>query len=216
MSALIRIAILIGSVRKGSNGVGITNWVASGLSAVAAAQKAAVEIVPVDLTSTTYTLGGLVEDLVPAGVKDPSGYPTPAIANWSRFVSSCQGFVIVSPQYNWGYPGELKNALDHLFNEWVGKPIAIVSYGGHGGGRANAQLREVTGGGMRMKLVEQSVEISLPGEYIRSTNRVAHDASIALHGTPDDKDAFLQPFQKPLEEAMGSLLSLITAPKVDA
>src|ERR1700677_2561553 len=41
---------------------------------------------------------------------------------WSRKVSEGDAFVFVSPQYNWGYPAPLKNALDHLYKEWSGKP----------------------------------------------------------------------------------------------
>lgn len=44
------------------------------------------------------------------------------------------------PEYNGGLTGATKNALDYLFNELVGKPPAIVSYGVKGGNRANQQL----------------------------------------------------------------------------
>ena len=54
--------------------------------------------------------------------------------------------MFVTPQYNWGYPAPLKNALDHLFKEWSGKPAMIVTYGGHGGVRCAAQLRQVLDG----------------------------------------------------------------------
>ena len=50
------------------------------------------------------------------------------------------------PQYNWGYPAPLKNALDHVYAAWNGKPVAIVTYGGHGGGKCAAQLRQVSEG----------------------------------------------------------------------
>jgi NAD(P)H-dependent FMN reductase len=36
---------------------------------------------------------------------------------WSRLVNSFDGFLFVFPQYNWGYPGALKNALDSLSDE---------------------------------------------------------------------------------------------------
>ena len=49
----------------------------------------------------------------------------------------------MTPQYNWGYPAPLKNAIDHLYKEWVGKPAMIVTYGGHGGDKRAAQLRQV-------------------------------------------------------------------------
>src|SRR5262245_13329562 len=42
---------------------------------------------------------------------------------WSRKIAGADGFVIVTPQYNWGYPGALKNALDHLYEEWRSKPL---------------------------------------------------------------------------------------------
>lgn len=62
---------------------------------------------------------------------------------WSREVADASGFVIVTPQYNWGYPAPLKNALDHVYREWAGKPLALVTYGGHGGGKCAEQLLQV-------------------------------------------------------------------------
>lgn len=40
---------------------------------------------------------------------------------WSKKIGEAAGYVFVTPQYNWGYPASLKNALDHLYGEWVGK-----------------------------------------------------------------------------------------------
>ena len=49
----------------------------------------------------------------------------------------------MSPQYNWGYPAALKNAIDHCYNEWRAKPLLIVTYGGHAGNKCAAQLLQV-------------------------------------------------------------------------
>lgn len=65
---------------------------------------------------------------------------------WSALVSSYDGFVFVFPQYNWGYPAVLKNALDYLYAEWRDKPAALVTYGTRGGGRAAAQMQTVLQG----------------------------------------------------------------------
>jgi NAD(P)H-dependent FMN reductase len=65
---------------------------------------------------------------------------------WSRLVSSFDGFIFVLPQYNWGYPAPLKNALDYLYNEWANKPGTIITYGSHGGGKAAEQLKVVLQG----------------------------------------------------------------------
>ena len=56
------------------------------------------------------------------------------------------GYLIVTAEYNHGYPAVLKNALDHLYKEWSGKPLVIVTYGGHGGIKCAAQLRQVAEG----------------------------------------------------------------------
>ena len=70
-------------------------------------------------------------------------YPTPQIARLGQTIDRADGFVIVSPEYNHGYPGVLKNAMDHTFVEWHRKPVAFVSWGNVGGARAVEQLRLV-------------------------------------------------------------------------
>jgi NAD(P)H-dependent FMN reductase len=49
---------------------------------------------------------------------------------WSESVRSAQAYVFVVPEYNHSYNAATKNALDYLCQEWVGKPVAFVSYGG--------------------------------------------------------------------------------------
>jgi NAD(P)H-dependent FMN reductase len=49
----------------------------------------------------------------------------------------------VTPQYNWSIPGALKVAIDHLFHEWGGKPMFMVTYGARGGGKAAGHLRDI-------------------------------------------------------------------------
>ena len=84
---------------------------------------------------------------------------------WSRKVAGAGAIVFVTPQYNWGYPAALKNALDHLYSEWAGKPAMIVSYGGHGGGRCAAQLRQVLEG-LHMKSLAAMPALVLPRAMI--------------------------------------------------
>ena len=79
-------------------------------------------------------------------------YANARTRDWSAKIAAADAMVFVTPQYNWGYPAALKNALDHLYTEWAGKPALIVTYGGHGGGKCAAQLREVLNG-LRMAAV---------------------------------------------------------------
>ncbi|MBI2591671.1 MAG: NAD(P)H-dependent oxidoreductase, partial [Candidatus Brennerbacteria bacterium] len=60
-------------------------------------------------------------------------------------ISRADGFIIVAPEYNHSYPGELKMTLDMVFEQYARKPVAIcgVSAGGLGGARMVEQLRLV-------------------------------------------------------------------------
>jgi NAD(P)H-dependent FMN reductase len=68
---------------------------------------------------------------------------TPEMARRVRRADAADGYVIVTPEYNHGYPAALKNALDHTFIEWHRKPVALVRYGNVGRARAIEQLRQV-------------------------------------------------------------------------
>ena len=54
------------------------------------------------------------------------------------------GYVFVSPEYNYGMPGGVKNAIDYLYNELTGKPILIITYGIFGGLKCSEQLETVS------------------------------------------------------------------------
>jgi NAD(P)H-dependent FMN reductase len=71
--------------------------------------------------------------------------PPPGAVRLSEAVAAGDGLVIVTPEYNNGYPGVLKNALDYLLPELRRKPVGIVtvSAGGFGGVSCLAQLRQV-------------------------------------------------------------------------
>lgn len=70
-------------------------------------------------------------------------YPNETIARWGRTVDAADGFIVITPEYNHGYPASLKNALDYIFPELNRKPITFVGYGNVGGARAIEQLRLV-------------------------------------------------------------------------
>jgi ribosomal protein S18 acetylase RimI-like enzyme len=59
-------------------------------------------------------------------------------------VDSADGFIAITPEYNYGMPATLKNALDYLSREWAWKPIGFVSYGNTSAGtRAVQHAKEV-------------------------------------------------------------------------
>ncbi|PPE74130.1 FMN reductase [Solimonas fluminis] len=59
-------------------------------------------------------------------------------------IALADAFLVVTPEYNHGYPAPLKELLDASYEPWQAKPVAFVSYGGASGGlRAVEQLRQV-------------------------------------------------------------------------
>jgi len=70
-------------------------------------------------------------------------YPNEAVARLGQTLDRADGYIIITAEYNHGYPASLKNTLDHIFPELNRKPVAFVGYGNVGGARAIEQLRLV-------------------------------------------------------------------------
>jgi NAD(P)H-dependent FMN reductase len=75
--------------------------------------------------------------------KNPRAYPTSEVARLGATLDRADGYIVVTGEYNHGYPAVLKNAMDWTFVEWSRKPISFVSWGNVGGSRAIEQLRQV-------------------------------------------------------------------------
>ncbi len=65
------------------------------------------------------------------------------VKSWSEKITSLDGFVFITPEYNHSITGALKNALDLAYQEWNNKAAGIVSYGSTGGARAAEHLRGI-------------------------------------------------------------------------
>jgi NAD(P)H-dependent FMN reductase len=132
--------VIVGSTRPTRRSPAIAKWVAD-----LGDQMGGAPFRVIDLKDL-----GLGMDDEP-GIPAKDDYVRETTRAWSEMVQAAKGVVFVSPQYNWGYPAPLKNAIDHLYREWRGKPALIVTYGSQGGGKCAAQLREVLGGmGLRL------------------------------------------------------------------
>jgi len=70
-------------------------------------------------------------------------YPNEDVARLGRTIDRADGFIVLTAEYNHGYPAVLKNAMDWTFPEWNRKPISFVGWGNVGGARAIEQLRQV-------------------------------------------------------------------------
>ncbi|REE99056.1 NADPH-dependent FMN reductase [Thermomonospora umbrina] len=128
-----RLAVIIGSVREGRFGPTVANWFVG-----QARQRQDLVLDVIDLAEIP---------LPPTGQAAPvsSGeYASPHVLSFASRIGAADAFVVVTPEYNHGYPGPLKIAIDSLNPEWHAKPVGFVSYGGISGGlRSVEQLRAV-------------------------------------------------------------------------
>jgi NAD(P)H-dependent FMN reductase len=87
--------------------------------------------------------------------------------DWSARIDRADAVVFVTPEYNYGYPAAIKNAIDFLHREWRDKPVGFVSYGGVAAGtRAVQQLKQVVTT-LRMVPVVDSVNIPFHATMIK-------------------------------------------------
>jgi NAD(P)H-dependent FMN reductase len=98
---------------------------------------------------------------------------------WSRIVDGCDAIVIVTAEYNYGYPAALKNAIDYLHHEWRHKPVGFVSYGGVAAGtRAVQQLKQVVQA-VQMVAVSGAVNIPFVQQFLADDGSVqANDVMV--------------------------------------
>lgn len=122
----LKLAVIVGSNRKGRFGSTPARWFAGQVE-----QRKDIEMDYIDLAE--LDLGNVLD----------SGL-TEARTQYLDRLDRAEAFVIVTPEYNHGYPAPLKHAIDLGKLQWRAKPIGFVSYGGLAGGvRAVEQLRQV-------------------------------------------------------------------------
>ncbi|MFD0713287.1 NADPH-dependent FMN reductase [Paenibacillus sp. GCM10027626] len=124
-TTLLTIGIILGSTRPGRVSPQVGQWIKD-----IADQRgdAAYEIVDLEQFNLPF-LG------------DPAGREQ--VAAWASRISSLDGFIFVTAEYNHSITGALKNALDSARTEWYNKAAGIVSYGSSGGTRAAEHLRGI-------------------------------------------------------------------------
>jgi NAD(P)H-dependent FMN reductase len=146
---MLRLAIIIGSTRPGRIGEAVARWVYQ-----LAQQRSHAEFELVDIKELDLPL--LDEPVPPSQGK----YSKKHTKKWAAKVASFDGYVFVTPEYNHGTSGALKNAIDFLYAEWTNKAAGFVGYGSAGGVRAVEHLRLVMAE-VQVATVRNQVALSL-------------------------------------------------------
>lgn len=126
----LRIGIIVGSTRPGRKAEAVAKWVQGLAQAREAASYELLDLEDFHLP--------LLDEPVPPMMGQYSKEHT---KRWAAAIGALDGFVFVTPEYNHGTSGALKNAIDYLFREWNHKAAGFVAYGSAGGARAVEALR---------------------------------------------------------------------------
>lgn len=123
----LHIGIILGSTRKGRNSEQVGKWVQGH-----AEERDELTTELLDLREYDLPFLGTTEE------GDPN------VARWVEKIKELDGYIFITPEYNHGIPGVLKNAIDTApRNVYNNKVAGIVSYGSAGGARSTEHLRGV-------------------------------------------------------------------------
>jgi NAD(P)H-dependent FMN reductase len=153
-----KIALIIGSTRANRAGPNVVDFVQKTLKTSPSASKTDLSIVDI----ASFNLPVFNEKILPAMVPAQGQFEHEHSKAWSAAIAPFDGYIFVSPEYNYGTPGGVKNAIDYLYNEWIGKPILIVTYGIHGGAISSESLKK-TLVGMKTRVVETRPQLKYAG-----------------------------------------------------
>jgi NAD(P)H-dependent FMN reductase len=152
INAPIKIKVILASIRRNRFGDKPAHWICSETG-----KKENVLAELLDLRD--YPMPFFDDPIPPAMQKGP--YSNEMVRKWAAKIEESDAFIIVTPEYNHGYPGVLKNALDSICPEWINKPVGFVGYGNSGGARSIEQLRQVA---IELQMVPIKNALHLPVE----------------------------------------------------
>lgn len=154
-----KLKVIIGSTRPSRNGPIVADWFLK-----MAKQYPDFEVELLDLKEIDLPL-----------MDEPNHprlrqYTKEHTKKWSQTIDEADAYVMVTPEYNYGRPATLKNAMDYLFEEWQEKPVGFVSYGGISAGTRAVQELKLTITTLGMMPLPQAVNIPFFSQFINEND----------------------------------------------
>jgi NAD(P)H-dependent FMN reductase len=177
------ISVIVGSTRQGRFSEKPAQWIFKHLE-----KRDGVYARLLDLRNFPMPF---FDQLVPPAMPDRAPYENEIVKKWTAEIARSDGFIFVTPEYNYGAAAVLKNALDWVYPEWNRKAVAFVSYGAVAGARSVQQLRE-TAIELQLAPVRSSVHIPV--------------ATLWAHLRGGDVDAGLAELEAPAKTMIDDLL----------
>jgi len=156
-----KIGIIIGSTRPNRIGDKVGALVKSVLEDAASDKTTTSPPILSLIDIASFNLPPFNEAILPAMVPAQGQFAHEHSKVWSAEIGKHDAYVFVTAEWNFGLPGVTKNAIDYLYNTWIGKPVMIVSYGITGGMSASDSLKK-TLDGMHLQVVDTRVSLTFP------------------------------------------------------
>ena len=185
------ISVIIGSIRQGRFSEKPAQWIFQRLK-----NRGCIDARLLDLRD--FPMPFFDQPLPPAMPGRPP-YDNEVVKKWTAEIARSDGFIFVTPEYNYGPAAVLKNALDWVYPEWNRKAAAFVSYGSAAGARSVQQLRE-TAIELQLAPVRSSVHVPV--------------ATLWAHFKGGDVDTGLAELEIPAKAMIDDLLWWTEALKV--
>jgi NAD(P)H-dependent FMN reductase len=183
------ISVIVGSTRQGRFSEKPAQWIFQHL------KKRDVDARLLDLRDFPMPF---FDHAVPPAMPGRAPYENEIVKKWTAAIEASDGYIFVAPEYNYGPPAVLKNAIDWVYPEWNRKAAAFVSFGGLGGARSVQQLRE-TAIELQLAPIHSSVHIPV--------------ATLWAHFQGGDVDKGLAELETPAKVMIDDLLWWTTALK---
>ncbi|MDB5306352.1 MAG: nadph-dependent fmn reductase [Gemmataceae bacterium] len=177
------ISVIVGSTRQGRFSEKPAQWIVQQIH-----RRDGVEARLLDLRN--YSMPFFDQPVPPAMPGRPP-YENEVVKQWTAAIAASDGFVFVTPEYNFGPAAVLKNAIDWVYPEWNRKAAAFVSYGGAGGTRSVQQLREIA---IELQLAPVRSAVHIPA------------ATLWAHFQGGDVDRGLAELEAPAKAMIDNLL----------
>ena len=159
------VALITGTTREGRFSALVAQWITAHL-----AEHPEVVIDGVDLRDHPLPF---FDGMAPA--RTGRDYARDDVARLGTAIDRADGYVVLTGEYNHGYPAVLKNALDYVYSVWGRKAVAFVSWGGTGGARGVEQLRLVA---VELDMVPIRWAVHIPNPwFIQDVSGVATDVN---------------------------------------
>jgi NAD(P)H-dependent FMN reductase len=163
------VSIIVGSTREGRFSEKVAHWLLGEIKG-----RKDLEARLLDLRE--YPMPFFDQAVAPS-IPGRAPYAHPVVQKWTAQIGEAEAYIFVSPEYNHGIPGVLKNAIDWVSPEWRRKPATFVSYGGVSGARGVEHLRLIACE-LQMAALRSAMHIPLPTLLLHLQGK---DATAALN-----------------------------------